>query len=894
MPTEEQELRLKVVLDDQASAGVARLKSSIMDLTSGQAAASMEKFKRSQVEIGEKVKQLTELLGGGERAMLGFIGKMGGMGLGLAGLGALLTETALKMSNLSDKAKLSGIEPARLKNFVDQLERAGVASDVATESATRFAGALADLSRFESQRYQTLLNMAGTHKAEMIAGIREVERAATLEDKFNKARELAGNVQKYRYAEDIRRGKDATVASADAAKAANEFFKTLTDMDPITYRLGDNIHRMTEEQRRNAQAALDNGVKVKRAFDELTKSAESVGEALLKAFGGPISEALKSDARDIEAIVKGLDAIEAWWKRFTTGQPTSKSGVKPPWNFGDWMFGGGKATEGGPTEEQRQQGLEKLKQGMQAPPAPQPPNGSSVGPGTGKAVVPDGSVPVPATSGGPAVQGRSSTPPPVGAPAPAAPAPAAPAPAAPIVGGRVTGSGAAAGKGFSSSVKSAIGQAAGSSGLSEGMLTAIASVESGGKPGERTGSYKGLFQLSEKEFHDYGGKGSIYDPAENARVAALKIKAETAQLSKKLGRPATDAEAYLAHQQGVGGATEHLTHPDRPAWESMYATAEGQQKGAAWAKRAVWGNIPDPMKPQFGKVENVTSGQFTTLWRQRYARAIGDKGTGTAQAVTQPPPQGGAPPAATAQTTAQQPAPGGGVDPNQAGHPYYLKGMVTLGGEQYHYGSGGAGAGAIPYGSYPINIGKGDIGPIGQSIGSAATIGGLGGEVHGPGHTFEGLQIHRAFSDQLDHLYTQGCFSVSASEWPTFKRKLMEENRLHPEGLNLNIDRSGMASITPRGSTQELVPRHAADPAKGRQEISSSIAKSPDENRRVLDARANLEHTVTGKATLTANINAPVGTKVAVAADGLFKRTEVNRQTQMTPASVGPSIAGGS
>ena len=40
------------------------------------------------------------------------------------------------------------------------------------------------------------------------------------------------------------------------------------------------------------------------------------------------------------------------------------------------------------------------------------------------------------------------------------------------------------------------------------------------------------------------------------------------------------AEAYLAHQQGVGGATSHITNPDRPAWESMYATAEGQQKGA--------------------------------------------------------------------------------------------------------------------------------------------------------------------------------------------------------------------------------------------------------------------------------------------------------------------------
>jgi len=50
-------------------------------------------------------------------------------------------------------------------------------------------------------------------------------------------------------------------------------------------------------------------------------------------------------------------------------------------------------------------------------------------------------------------------------------------------------------------------------------MRAIRQIESGGNPNATTGSYKGLYQLSDGEFRRYGGQGSIYDPAENERVA---------------------------------------------------------------------------------------------------------------------------------------------------------------------------------------------------------------------------------------------------------------------------------------------------------------------------------------------------------------------------------------
>src|SRR4029077_17911384 len=64
-----------------------------------------------------------------------------------------------------------------------------------------------------------------------------------------------------------------------------------------------------------------------------------------------------------------------------------------------------------------------------------------------------------------------------------------------------------------------IRQAASLYGLDLAMMMSIAKVESNFNPRTRTGSYKGLFQLSDYEFKKYGD-GSIWDARDNARAAA--------------------------------------------------------------------------------------------------------------------------------------------------------------------------------------------------------------------------------------------------------------------------------------------------------------------------------------------------------------------------------------
>ncbi len=166
-------------------------------------------------------------------------------------------------------------------------------------------------------------------------------------------------------------------------------------------------------------------------------------------------------------------------------------------------------------------------------------------------------------------------------------------------------------------------------GVDRGLLDTFARIESSGRPNARTGSYKGLFQLSDDEFMKHGGQSNPFDPYENARAGAAKLRSEKADFAKRYGRDPSAAELYMIHQQGVGGAAAHWANPDAPAWQNMYSTGEGRQKGANWARRAIWGNVPDDVKRQYGSVDNITSRDFVKLWEDKVARFGGGATSGT-------------------------------------------------------------------------------------------------------------------------------------------------------------------------------------------------------------------------------------------------------------------------
>jgi len=159
--------------------------------------------------------------------------------------------------------------------------------------------------------------------------------------------------------------------------------------------------------------------------------------------------------------------------------------------------------------------------------------------------------------------------------------------------------------------------------LNFNFMKAVAKVESDFDPKQRTGSYIGLFQLSNFEFAKYGS-GNILNPRDNAIAAAFKFAVSAITFELTTHKKPTIADLYLIHQQGTQGAEEHVTHPEQAAWKSMCATDEGRVKGEKWCKRAVWGNTLPEIKKTWKSVDNLTSGAFVRMWETRidglYAR----------------------------------------------------------------------------------------------------------------------------------------------------------------------------------------------------------------------------------------------------------------------------------
>jgi hypothetical protein len=160
-------------------------------------------------------------------------------------------------------------------------------------------------------------------------------------------------------------------------------------------------------------------------------------------------------------------------------------------------------------------------------------------------------------------------------------------------------------------------------GLDFNFMKAVAKIESGFNPKQRTGSYIGLFQLSKSEFRQYGS-GSIIDARDNAIAGAYKFATEALLFEFGTGRKPTFSDLYLIHQQGWQGAAQHVSHPKRIAWKSMCATDEGKEKGERWCKRAIWGNTLPAIKHVWKSVDKLTSNAFVGMWQQRvdnlYAR----------------------------------------------------------------------------------------------------------------------------------------------------------------------------------------------------------------------------------------------------------------------------------
>lgn len=180
---------------------------------------------------------------------------------------------------------------------------------------------------------------------------------------------------------------------------------------------------------------------------------------------------------------------------------------------------------------------------------------------------------------------------------------------------------------FSSQVNSAINEKAAAYGQDPRTVEMIVGFESSGDPKSRAGSHKGLMNLSESAFRNYGGTGDIHNIGANLDAGVRKLKDESQKFEERHGAVATPFDQWMIHNQGAGGYDAHLDNPAGVAWRNLMTTAEGRQKGEEWAKQAVFGNMTDQMKRRYGvssikDIDKVTSQDFLDGWRERVNKSL--------------------------------------------------------------------------------------------------------------------------------------------------------------------------------------------------------------------------------------------------------------------------------
>lgn len=142
-----------------------------------------------------------------------------------------------------------------------------------------------------------------------------------------------------------------------------------------------------------------------------------------------------------------------------------------------------------------------------------------------------------------------------------------------------------------------ITDAANRHGVSPAALIRVAEIESGLNPSAQNpnSSAGGLFQFIDATARDYR-LADRFDPFQAADAGARLMAANARGIRNALGRDASGAELYLAHQQGLGGAIRLLGRPNASAVDVVGRDAVRLNAGA----------------------DGMTAGEFASLWLSKF------------------------------------------------------------------------------------------------------------------------------------------------------------------------------------------------------------------------------------------------------------------------------------
>ena len=309
MATEQDELKVRVSFQDDASHRLAYLRDSINQVTGGGSAAPGLHNVTGQVGELEKAiaKLAQEALGIGRQTQLMARAfgvapvAMGLIGFEAGRLSQNLGKASLAMRDLANAARLSGSTIGQMQSVVEAFAQAGVPKADAVQAVQRFGQAVYQLGIPGSQTRQELINSAGKYRGEMIRLLDNIVAMKDPVDQLNAAIQASWAVHDW----EIKLGHSEVVAR----QAMNRTLQRM-NIDPATVVSRDLIEKMDDRRATRMKTIADHQTElgkqlaIKAATEERISTAISAANAVWETW------AAKQVIFFEDHLLKDLQAME--------------------------------------------------------------------------------------------------------------------------------------------------------------------------------------------------------------------------------------------------------------------------------------------------------------------------------------------------------------------------------------------------------------------------------------------------------------------------------------------------------------------------------------------------------------------------------------------------------
>jgi hypothetical protein len=372
-----EELRLRVTLQDEASAQLTSLRTELSQLGAGSQGQGFERVRRQSAELTQIMRPVAQ----GSLSVRQGLSLMGtqfaAAGVAVAALGYAfynqvqrLKEFATQITNLNAQARALGISGAQFESIKRQLEGMGISGQRAEGFINNFVKSIADLSREGSQLRQRLMSATSDPEA-MRDWINRMTGFANQGDIEGAMNEFVEGANRAFEAELQRTGSRIM-----AADLLSHLLKGFNVDDETFQKISGRLTALTEEERqqfeRRYQAARQYEQEYNRLAGNLRGFWREMNTELLGAFTEILAEFNISEAdfarwgtavggffagaiRDAAELIRSINRVIEWvtslkdktaadiGRDIVQAAGVTGAGGQPVQGWSDWLQGRGEA-----------------------------------------------------------------------------------------------------------------------------------------------------------------------------------------------------------------------------------------------------------------------------------------------------------------------------------------------------------------------------------------------------------------------------------------------------------------------------------------------------------------------------------------------------------------------